>query len=49
MVISFTESVHLSLHLNKITKKFKKKKKINRQRKHLKFYIDQNDELFPLH
>ena len=49
MVISFTESVHLSLHLNKITKKFKKKNKINRQRKHLKFYIDQNDELFPLH
>ena len=28
MVISFTESVHLSLHLNKITKKFKKKNKI---------------------
>ena len=43
MVISFRESVHLSLHLNKVTKKFKKRNKINRKTKHLKFYINQND------
>ena len=45
MVISFSESVHISLHLQKIIWKFKKKKKkqTDRQIKNLKSYICQND------